>query len=66
MQVSSAGLNHLSGFKAWLLKLENFCDAFIQYKCLFLICYKRCILVVFLLKKKKEKTIKKEQYFKFV
>lgn len=37
MQVSSAGLNHLSGFKAWLLKLENFFEAFTECKCLFII-----------------------------
>lgn len=47
MQVSSAGLNHLSGFKNWLPKLENFFEAFIQCKCLFIINYKRCVLVVF-------------------
>lgn len=55
MQVSSAGLSNHSSFQAWLLKLDNFCDAFIQYKCLFIIYYKRCILVVFI--KKKERTI---------
>lgn len=47
MQVSYAGLNHFSGFKAWLLKLENFFEAFMQCKYLLIVNYKRCVLVVF-------------------
>lgn len=56
MQVSSASLNNLSGFKAWLLKPQkNIFEAFIQCKCFLIINYKRGVLVV--LTKEQKRTL---------